>query len=128
MSEVRELSREEGADLFDATAREQLGITGAEFLARRDRGDYDGLTGDGHVAVNRVAMLIPFAREETTSKRCPARSPESDLPCVLTDTRHAHCRGHESALQDDIWRACWGTCDDDWLRWGEARPAWPESR
>jgi hypothetical protein len=58
--EVREVSADEGRALFDKTARKLLGISGDEFLARWDRGDYE----DEHeqIAVTKVAMLIPFAR------------------------------------------------------------------
>ena len=58
--EVHELSVEEGAVLFDKTARKLLGISGQEFLARWDRGEYDDER--ENMAVAKVAMLIPFAR------------------------------------------------------------------
>lgn len=58
--EVHEASAEEGAALFDKTARRLLGISGEEFLARWDRGEYEHE--DERVAVTKVAMLIPFAR------------------------------------------------------------------
>ena len=57
--EVHEVSADEGAALFDKTARKLLGIPGGEFLARWDRGEY---TDDERTAVTKVAMLIPFAR------------------------------------------------------------------
>ncbi|MEV6299570.1 hypothetical protein AB0M02_09215 [Actinoplanes sp. NPDC051861] len=57
--EVRELSREEGVALFDKTTRKLLGISGAEFLVRWDRGDYEE---SDDMAITKVAMLIPFAR------------------------------------------------------------------
>ena len=58
--EVHELTLEEGRALFDRTARRLLNISGGEFLAGWDRGDYE----DEHenMAVTKVAMLIPFAR------------------------------------------------------------------
>jgi hypothetical protein len=56
---VVELTEVEGATLFDRAARRDLGITGAEFLARWDRGDYAGAEDP---AAEGVAMLIPFAR------------------------------------------------------------------
>lgn len=59
-SDVHEVSREEGRALFDKTARKLLGISGDEFLARWDRGDFD--REPEAEAVARVAMLIPFAR------------------------------------------------------------------
>lgn len=58
-SEVRELSPAEGRALFDKSARRLLGISGDEFLARWDSGDYKDEHGN---AVIHVAMLIPFAR------------------------------------------------------------------
>ena len=57
--EIHEVSAEEGAALFDKTARKLLGISGDEFLARWDRGDY---TDDERTAVTKVAMLVPFTR------------------------------------------------------------------
>lgn len=60
LPEVRELSAEEGAKLFDETARKLLGISGSEFLVRWDRGEYAHET--DRMAVTKVAMLIPFAR------------------------------------------------------------------
>lgn len=57
--EVQELSVEDGAALFDKTARKLLGISGDEFLVRWDRGDYEN---EERMTVTKVAMLIPFAR------------------------------------------------------------------
>ncbi|GAA2660922.1 hypothetical protein [Paractinoplanes durhamensis] len=58
--EVHEVSAEEGAALFDRTARRLLGVSGEEFLARWDRGDY--ADEQENMNVTKVAMLIPFAR------------------------------------------------------------------
>jgi hypothetical protein len=58
--EVRELTAAEGRALFDKTARKLLGISGDEFLARWDRGEYQHEK--EQMAVTKVAMLIPFAR------------------------------------------------------------------
>ena len=58
--EVHELSAEEGRELFDKTARRLLGLSGDEFLARWDSGDYRDER--ENMAVTKVAMLIPFAR------------------------------------------------------------------
>lgn len=58
--EVHELSADEGRALFDKTARKLLGISGAEFLIRWDRGDFQDER--ENMAVTKVAMLIPFAR------------------------------------------------------------------
>lgn len=57
--EVVEATADEGRALFDRAARDGLGVTGVEFLARYDRGYYDD-TDDPAVAG--VVMLIPFAR------------------------------------------------------------------
>jgi hypothetical protein len=57
--EVAEATREEGRAMLDRAAREVLNISGGEFLAKWDAGEY----GDADdPAVTRVAMLIPFAR------------------------------------------------------------------
>lgn len=58
--EVQELSAEQGRTLFDKTARKLLSISGDEFLARWDRGDYEDE--QENMAVTKIAMLIPFAR------------------------------------------------------------------
>jgi hypothetical protein len=58
-TEVVEATHEEGRALLDRAARELLGISGDEFLARWDVGDYEGVDDP---AITRVAMLIPFAR------------------------------------------------------------------
>jgi hypothetical protein len=57
--EVVEATEEEGRAMLDGAAREALGISGQEFLAKWDAGDYEG---SGDPAITRVAMLIPFAR------------------------------------------------------------------
>lgn len=56
---VREATPEEGRELFDRQARKLLGISGEEFLARWDRGEYMDAEDP---KVNAVAILIPFAR------------------------------------------------------------------
>ena len=45
--------------MLDRAAREVLNISGEEFLARYDVGEYEG---SDDPAITRVAMLIPFAR------------------------------------------------------------------
>jgi hypothetical protein len=59
---VDEATEKEGREIFDRAARESLGISGEEFLARYDRGFYDD---SDDPAVAGVAMLIPFARSDT---------------------------------------------------------------
>ena len=53
----------EGRALFDFQARKLLGVSGDEFLARWDAGDYRE---PGNLAfdhkINRLVMLMPFAR------------------------------------------------------------------
>lgn len=57
--EVVEASRSEGRAMFDRAAMEELSLSGDEFLAKWDAGEYED-TDDPKVT--RVAMLIPFAR------------------------------------------------------------------
>jgi hypothetical protein len=57
--EVVEATREEGRAILDRAAREVLNISGDEFLAKWDNGEYRDADDP---AVTRVAMLIPFAR------------------------------------------------------------------
>jgi hypothetical protein len=57
--EVVEATREEGQAMLDRAAREVLGISGDEFLAKWDAGEYED---SDDPAITRVAMLIPFAR------------------------------------------------------------------
>ncbi|MGH3545435.1 MAG: hypothetical protein ACRDPW_05875 [Mycobacteriales bacterium] len=57
---VQELSAEEGVKLFDEVAHMKLGISGEEFLAAWDRGDFAGEPES--VEAMSVAMLIPFVR------------------------------------------------------------------
>lgn len=62
--EVRELSREEGRQLFDRQARRYLGISGEEFLKKWDAGEYgdpDDRT-QNPPGVMQLAMLLPFVR------------------------------------------------------------------
>jgi hypothetical protein len=58
--DARELTPAEGRELFDRASRRLLGMSGEEFLAAYDRGDF----GDGrdHLAATQLAMLIPFTR------------------------------------------------------------------
>jgi len=54
-----EATRDEGVAMLDRAARESLNISGDEFLARWDAGEYEDMDDP---AITRVAMLIPFAR------------------------------------------------------------------
>lgn len=57
--EVVEATREEGRAMLDRAAREVLNISGDDFLARWDAGEYEN---HDDPALTRLAMLIPFAR------------------------------------------------------------------
>ena len=57
--EVDEVSEEEGHALFERIAFRFLRLSGAEFLAKWDRGEFEG---DDRPEVAHVAMLIPFVR------------------------------------------------------------------
>ena len=57
---VEECTSEEGRALFDAAARRHLGISGDEFLAKWDAGEYDD--DPDRPEVLRVAMMMPFGR------------------------------------------------------------------
>ncbi|WP_300604588.1 hypothetical protein [Trebonia sp.] len=54
-----EATREQGRAMLDRAAREELGLSADQFLAKWDTGGYDDADDP---AVTRVAMLIPFAR------------------------------------------------------------------
>lgn len=64
--EVVEATREEGRAILDRAAREALNISGDEFLAKWDDGDYEEADDP---SVTRVAMLIPFAPVGPRGKR-----------------------------------------------------------
>lgn len=56
-------SKQEGLRLFDHQARKTLGISGEEFLARWDRGDFRGVADPTEARkVRRMAALIPGVR------------------------------------------------------------------
>ncbi|MDQ2875078.1 MAG: hypothetical protein M3Y33_09915 [Actinomycetota bacterium] len=57
--EVAELTEAEGRELLDRRCREELGISGPEFLGKLDRGEYGDYVMDE--AVIRLQMLIPYA-------------------------------------------------------------------
>ena len=54
---VRDLTPEQGRELFDNVARHYLNISGDEFIRRWESGYYD----DDPEQVMSVAMLLPFA-------------------------------------------------------------------
>ena len=60
---VRWLNAEEERAMFDAAARELLGISGEEFLRLLDAGAYDEVMDDGtNPDIAYLAMLSPVAR------------------------------------------------------------------
>lgn len=59
LPEVRELTREEGRELFDRTARQYMGMSGEEFLRAWDAGE---IKNPDRPEVMRVVFAIPFAR------------------------------------------------------------------
>jgi hypothetical protein len=61
---VAELDRDEGRAMFDRLCRRDLGISGEEFLARWDAGEYASIPDGENSRVMHLAMLIPFARSE----------------------------------------------------------------
>ena len=65
--QIRELTPEEGWELFDERARRYLGIDGCEFLRRWDAGEYRD-NADRREVLG-VAAVIPFGRAEAR-RRC----------------------------------------------------------
>lgn len=60
---VHYLSREEGRALFDAQAREQMGMSGDEFIRRWEAGEFDAvIDGPDHNKLMDLALLMPFGR------------------------------------------------------------------
>jgi hypothetical protein len=57
---VRELTDEQSWELFDRAARHYLDLSGEEFLARWESGQYGDP--DAEPGVMSVVMLLPFAR------------------------------------------------------------------
>ena len=60
--EVVELTQEEDGDLFDQVVRREMGMSGPEFLARWDAGEYEGVDFDTVPGLVTVYMYLPFAR------------------------------------------------------------------
>ncbi len=57
---IKDLTLEEGRDLFDRKARQYLGVSGDEFIRRLEAGEYGDPDDDSRVM--RLVMLLPFAR------------------------------------------------------------------
>jgi hypothetical protein len=56
---VVEMNESDGRAMFDDVSRDLLSVSGEQFLAAWDRGDYES---DERDEVTHVAMLIPFGR------------------------------------------------------------------
>ncbi|MER5918141.1 hypothetical protein ABT124_49880 [Streptomyces sp. NPDC001982] len=65
--EVVEVDHVAGAEILDRAARRKLGISGEEFIARWDAGEYEGA--EENVKAEEVAMLLPFARPDEGNAR-----------------------------------------------------------
>ncbi|WP_371598914.1 hypothetical protein [Streptomyces sp. NBC_00564] len=65
--EVVEVDYSAGAEILDRAARRKLGISGEEFIARWDAGEYGGP--EEHVKAEEVSMLLPFARPNEGNAR-----------------------------------------------------------
>jgi len=63
-NEIRELTWEETIEYFDTQVRKRLGISGEEFLQRRDAGEYDEIADDvfGHPGLMYLIMLSQSVR------------------------------------------------------------------
>jgi hypothetical protein len=60
---IKELTAEEGRELFDNAARYYLDMSGEEFIRKWDAGEFDAIIDDPehHSKLMQVAMLRPFA-------------------------------------------------------------------
>lgn len=58
---------EEAENLFDATARQYMGISGAEFLQAWDHGKFR--EAEVNTRAMRVAILIPLVRKTSARKK-----------------------------------------------------------
>lgn len=63
----REVSREEGIDLFDREAHARLGMSGEDFLRAWDAGEIDPLEPERHNAIVGQLMLLPLVGREWTA-------------------------------------------------------------
>jgi hypothetical protein len=52
----------DSADLFDRIARKYMGISGTQFLARWDAGEFEDKNWDDIPGLAEVATALPFAR------------------------------------------------------------------
>jgi hypothetical protein len=56
---IEEATADDGRQLFDARAKDLLGISGDDFIDGWDRGEFRA---DDRLEVMKLAMLLPFAR------------------------------------------------------------------
>lgn len=63
--QIRDLTPEEGRELFDRAARYYLNMSGEEFISKWDAGEFDDPDDrtKNPPEVMEVAMLLPFARD-----------------------------------------------------------------
>jgi hypothetical protein len=61
--DAKELTRDEGSALLDRQARRLLDMSGEEFIAAWDAGDFNGDTPERPEIVTLV-MLLPFGRSD----------------------------------------------------------------
>lgn len=57
---IKDLTSEEGRDLFDRKAKQYLGVSGEEFIRGLQAGEYGDPDDDPRVM--RLVMLLPFAK------------------------------------------------------------------
>lgn len=62
-SGVHELSVEEGWEMIDRESQRRLGLSGRDFVAAWDRGEYAGES--ECQAAYEIAMMLPFVRRES---------------------------------------------------------------
>lgn len=67
----------------------------------------------------RPAEHTPWERLEY--EVCPARSPESDRPCVLSDCEESHRAGHSGEPINEVSRPCWATTTEEIDRWRQQK-------
>ncbi|GAB3008536.1 hypothetical protein LWP59_02690 [Amycolatopsis acidiphila] len=60
--EVVPVSDDDAYEMFDQVTREQMGIPAAEFLARWDAGEFEGIDFDSVPGLVEVWMYLPFVR------------------------------------------------------------------
>lgn len=53
---------DEGGELFERTAQACMGLSGDEFLAAWDSGQFDGVNWDDVPGLAEVALTLPFIR------------------------------------------------------------------